>query len=215
VSGCCDPIGYRKVFNSEQAQRAVRSFERKGLDATAAPMVAALRARGIPGGRLLEVGAGPGTATVTLLEAGMSTAVAYDISASHEPVAGALLQGRGLSDRVEWHTADYLASDDQRTADVVFLNRVVCCYPDAVGLMDAVATRTGRLLAVSYPRRRWFLRAGLKAMNGYLRLRRVSFRVFVHRPALIASRATAAGLHPVASGRTALWEWKLWERLAP
>ncbi|HEX5630692.1 MAG TPA: class I SAM-dependent methyltransferase, partial [Acidimicrobiia bacterium] len=149
MAGCCDPVGYRKVFNSRQARRAVHNFERKGLDSTAGPMIAALRARGIGTGTLLEVGAGTGTATVTLLEAGMATAVAYDISQSHEKVAGALLQGRGLIERVEWNTGDYLDSRDRRPADVVFLNRVVCCYPDGVGLMAAVAPQAERFLAVS------------------------------------------------------------------
>jgi 2-polyprenyl-3-methyl-5-hydroxy-6-metoxy-1,4-benzoquinol methylase len=212
MAGCCDPSGYRKVFNAEQAERAVRNFERKGLDGTAAPMIAALQGHGIRGATLLEVGAGPGTAVVTLLEAGVLSAVAYDISQSHEQVAGALLQGRGLSDRTEWHTGDYLESGDPRSADVVFLNRVVCCYPDAAGLLDAVAKHSSRLLAVSYPRRRWFVRAGLKAVNAFLRLRRVPFRVFAHRPDAMAARVTAAGLHQVAVGGTALWEWKVWER---
>ena len=47
VAGCCDPVGYRKVFNSRQARRAVRNFERHGLDSTAAAMIATLRERGL------------------------------------------------------------------------------------------------------------------------------------------------------------------------
>lgn len=212
MAGCCDPSGYRRVFSSAQAAKAVRNFERKGLDGTAAPMIAALQEHGIPGSTLLEVGAGPATALVTLLEAGVARAVAYDISPSYEKVAGALLQGRGLLDRVEWRTGDYLASDDRRDADVVFLNRVVCCYPEMAPLVDAVAARTGRLLALSYPRRRWYTRAAIHVMNGYLALRRVPFRVFVHDPRQIAERVSAAGLHPVASGGTRTWEWRVWGR---
>lgn len=190
----------------------MESFERKGLDGTAGPMIAALRERGIAGASLLEVGAGSGTAAVTLLEAGMARAVAYDISPSHERVAGALLQGRGLSDRVEWHTGDYLTSADRQAADVVFLNRVVCCYPDGVGLMAAVAPQARRFLAVSYPRPLWWARSALRVMNGYLRLRRVPFQVFVHDPAALTAPAVESGLIETASGRTAMWEWKVWER---
>jgi SAM-dependent methyltransferase len=193
----------------------VRNFERHGLDSTAAAMIATLRERGVAGATLLDVGAGPGTATVTLLEAGMSAAVAYDISPSHERVAGALLQGRGLTDRVEWHTGDYLTADDRRTADVVFLNRVVCCHPQGVDLMTAVAPRSGSLLAVSYPRPRWWVRLGLRGINGYLRLRKIPFRVFVHDPMALAAAARDAGLKEAASGGTAAWEWKVWERSAP
>jgi len=212
MSGCCDPSGYGRVFNAEQAARAVRNFERKGLDGTARPMVAALRSRGFTGATLLEVGAGPGTGLVTLLEAGAAGAVAYDISPSYAEIAGALLAGRGLSDRVEWHTGDYLASGDTRDADVVFLNRVVCCYPDMAPLVDAAAAHTRRLLALAYPRNRWFVRAGVKVINVFLRLRRVAFRVFVHDPGAIDQRVAAAGLEEVASGATATWQWKVWKR---
>ena len=212
MAGCCDPSGYRRVFSSEHAAKAVRAFERKGLDGTAGPMIAALEARNISGSTLLEVGAGPATALVTLLEAGVARAVAYDISPSYEKVAGALLHGRGLQDRVEWRTGDYLASDDQRDADVVFLNRVVCCYPEMSPLVDAVAGHTRGLLALSYPRRRWFTRAAIGVMNGYLALRRVPFRVFVHDPRQIVQRVAAAGLREVATGGSAVWEWKVWER---
>jgi len=201
------------VFNAAQAAKAVRAFERKGLDGTARPMIEALQAEGLEGATLLEVGAGPGTALVTMLEAGAGRAVAYDISPSYEKVAGALLQGRGLTDRVEWHTGDYLASGDHRPADTVFLNRVVCCYPDAT-LVGAVADRAGRLLALSYPRRRWYTRVGIRVINGYLWLRRVPFRVFVHDPGAIARSVVAAGFAEVASGGSAAWEWKVWRRAA-
>lgn len=202
------------MFNAEQAARAVRRFESKGLDATAQPMIDELRSQGIEGATLLEVGAGSATALVTLLEGGATRAVGYDISPSYEKVAGALIAGRGLADRVEWHTGDYLAAGDTRTADVVFLNRVVCCYPNMEILVDATAARARSLLALSYPRDRWFIRLGIRMINGFLRLRRVTFRVFVHEPAAIDARVTAAGLTLVAAGSTAAWHWKVWERVA-
>lgn len=213
VAGCCDPRGYRQVFNAEQAARAVQAFERKGIDGTAKSMIAALETAGISGSDLLEVGAGPATALVTLLEAGVTRAVAYDISPSYEQVAGALLQGRGLSDRVEWQIGDYLASGDRRPADVVFLNRVVCCYPDVVPMVDAVAHRSRRLLAMSYPRRRWFTRLGIWVINRYLALRRVPFRVFAHDPTVIDRRVADAGFEEVAVGGSAVWVWKVWQRV--
>lgn len=213
MAGCCDPVGYRQVFNSREAARAVRAFERKGLDDTARAMVAVLRERGITGATVLEVGAGAGTAQVALLEAGAARSTAYDISPSYERIAGALLQGRGLSDRVTWHTGDVLADPRVPEADVVFLNRVVCCYPEMEPLVDAVAGRARRLLALAYPRDRWTTRLGIRIINGYLRVRRVPFRVFVHPPAEIERRVGGAGLRPVAAGTTRFWQWTVWQRV--
>jgi hypothetical protein len=40
----------------------------------------------------------------------------------------------------------------------------------------------------------------------------VPFRVFVHDPRQIVQRVAAAGLREVATGGSAVWEWKVWER---
>ena len=212
MAGCCDPTGYRKVFNSREAQRAARSYRRNGLDSTARPMVEALEERGIDGASILEVGAGVGAAQIELMKAGAAACVAYDLSSAHERVGNELLEEHGLADRVEWRTADFVADPSAPSVDVVFLNRVVCCYPDMPGMVDAASSRARRLLAMSYPRDRWWVRLGIRTLNGFLRLMRNSFRAFVHPTDEITSRTEAAGLREVASGRTLIWEWHVWER---
>jgi len=213
MPGCCDPSGYRQVFNSKEARRAARAYRRKGLDSTAGPMVDALRKRGIEGASILEVGAGVGSAQIELIEAGASGGVAYDLSPAHQRIGSELLAEHQLADRVEWRLADFVADGDAPSADLVFLNRVVCCYPDMTGMVDAATTSARRLLAMAYPRDRWWVRFGIATLNGFFRIVRTSFRVFVHPTTEIARRTADAGLEEVASGRTMIWEWHVWERL--
>jgi hypothetical protein len=176
-------------------------------------MIGALAQRGIEGATVLEVGAGVGASAVALLKSGASRAVAYDLSPAYEKVSAELLAEHGVGDLVEWRTGDFLATGDGLDrVDVVFLNRVVCCYPHMEEMVDAASSSAGRLLALSYPRDRWWLRFGLGVINGFLRLRRTSFRVFVHDPEEIARRVADGGLSEVASGSTAAWEWRVWER---
>lgn len=214
MAACCDPSGYRQVFNAKEARRAARAYRRKGLDSTAGPMVRALRERGIEGASVLEVGAGVGSAQIELLEAGAADGVAYDLSPAHQRIGSELLAEHQLADRVEWRLADFVADDDAPSADVVFLNRVVCCYPDMPGMVDAAVGSARRLLAMAYPRDRWWVRFGIATVNGFLRIVRTSFRVFVHPTVEIARRTSDAGLEEVASGRTLIWEWHVWERAA-
>jgi hypothetical protein len=210
---CCDPADYGGVFTEREARRSLRSFRRKGLDSTAGPMIGALATRGIEGASVLEVGAGIGSAQVALLSSGVARSVAYDLSPFHAAAGEELLDEHGVADRVEWRVGDFLADATRmQSADVVFLNRVVCCYPHMSAMVDAAAAKTGRLLALSYPRDRWWLKAGLGLINGFMRLRRTSFRVFVHDPEEIARRVRSAGLTEVASGRNLAWEWHVWER---
>ena len=213
MAGCCDQGGYDGVFGEREARRAIRSFEKKGLDSTAGPMVVALHAGGLGGVEVLEAGTGSGTALVSLLEAGASHAVGYDISPGYQAAAAALLESRGLEGRADLVVGDFVTATPPE-AEVVFLNRVVCCYPDMDGLVDAAADATGGRLAMSFPRRNLFTRVALGVINAFMRLRRSTFRVYVHPPAAIRARAESAGLAPAAGGSTRMWEWQLWERTA-
>ncbi len=206
MSGCCDRSGYRGVFNTKVAERYVRTFGKKGLDSTAAPMVGALRSRGVDGASVLEVGAGAGTAVVSLLEAGASGAVVFEISSAYEGPARRLREERGIEAPVEWHTDDFVAVVGAvDPADVVFLNRVVCCYPDMGELVDASSSKCTLPLAMSYPRDHWPFRLFVLFLNGWLRFRKNSFRIFLHDPVAVASRVSAAGLREIASGTTPGW----------
>jgi len=213
MSGCCDGSGYSGVFNSRTAKRYVKSYGKKGLDSTAAPMVSVLRSAGVDGASVLEIGAGAGTALVSLLEAGASQAVAFEISSAYEGPARRLREERGIQAPVEWNTGDFVAmADTVDRADVVFLNRVVCCYPNMEELVDAAASKSSRLLAMSYPRDRWPFRLFLRVTNSLLRLRRNSFRIFLHDPTSVAARVSSAGLQELAAGTAGGWHWTVWER---
>ena len=209
---CCDPKDYGGVFDEGMARHSLKSFRRRGLDSTAGPMIGALARRGLEESAVLEVGAGIGSAQVALLSAGASRGVAYELSPEYEAVAAELLAEHRLSDRVEWRTGDFVSAAATTRADVVFLNRVVCCYPDMPTMVDRAVGASNHLLALSYPRKRWFVRFGLMGVNAFLRLRRTTFRVFVHDPRDIARRVGSAGFAEVATGRTAVWEWKVWEK---
>lgn len=213
MAGCCDPSGYPGVFNKATARRSVKNFVARGLDSTAGPMVAALTGLDIAGASILEVGAGSGTALVSLVEAGAAAATAVDLSPAYEPEARTLFSDRGVSAPLEWRTGDFVAvAPELAPHDVVLLNRVVCCYPHMEDLIDAAGSKSNRLLALAFPRRRLVVKLFVRMSNVWLRLRRNSFRVFVHDPRLVARRVAGLGFGEVASGSTVAWEWHVWER---
>jgi magnesium-protoporphyrin O-methyltransferase len=67
-------------------------------------------------------------------------------------------------------------------ADVVTLDRVVCCYPDGEALLREAAARTRDLLAFTYSRDRWYVRLVIVLENFWRRLTGSRFRAFVHPP---------------------------------
>src|SRR6266508_3431844 len=74
-------------------------------------------------------------------------------------------------------------ADAIEPADIVTLDRVICCYHDMPALVGRSSAKATRLYGLVYPRDTWWVRAGLQAENALLWLQRTPFRVFTHRSA--------------------------------
>jgi hypothetical protein len=68
---------------------------------------------------------------------------------------------RGRSPQVEFVNGDFLeVACRVSSASVVALGRVVCCYPLFEELLTEAVRHAERAFAFSYPRERWYVRAG-------------------------------------------------------
>jgi magnesium-protoporphyrin O-methyltransferase len=170
----------------------------------------------IPGSpTLLDVGGGIGAIHHQLLAAGFAHATHVDASTAYLAAAESEARRLNHADRVTFRHADFRASAAEiPAADVVTLDRVVCCDPDHAGMLGAAAAHARRAVAFSYPRDRASVRLVLAMVNAWLRLRRSSFRVFVHPPAAMTAVLEAAGLRRRYSGGTFVWAVELFERPA-
>lgn len=204
---CCSPKGYRWVFSERSARGEAKRYRRRGLDGTSRRIVEFLKARGVEGRTVLEVGGGIGAIQIELLKAGAARAISVELTPTYEEVARELLGEAGLSDRVERRVMDFAQAAGQvENADVVILNRVICCYPDMPRLAGAAAEHARQLLVMSYPRRSWWTRAGLGVGNFILWLTRREFHIFVHEPRQIIATSESRGLRPILDESGVLWE---------
>jgi hypothetical protein len=156
---------------------------------------------------MLEVGGGAGTLQVELLRAGAASALNVELTPTYEKEAQGLLRQFGLADRVERRLADFTeVGAGISPADMVVLNRVVCCYPDMPRLAGAAADRTRGILVLSFPKVTWWTRALLGMGNALLRLLRWEFQIFLHRPELIQRSVERHGLHPATRRTGRFWQ---------
>jgi len=211
---CCTPQGYRTVFTTRTAARDARRYRRKGLSGTARWLADRLEADGVRDRSLLEVGGGVGGMQVELLRAGAARATNVEIADTYEAVARELIAEAGLEDRVERIVADFAVRPEAAgAADIVILHRVICCHPDAVGLTQAACRHAEDRVAITIPRRTWWVRLGFATMNGWLRLRRIPFAVYAHPPAQVVGLAHSLGFTTTHHDRGALWESVVLERV--
>jgi hypothetical protein len=79
--------------------------------------------------------------------------------------------------------------------------------------VGTAAARAGLRLALTYPQERAWVRAGLRAVNAWLRLRRCGFRTYGHRVAQIDAAAGREGLRLERRIRRGLiWESAAYSR---
>ena len=202
---CCG--GYDEVFTERQARWVRGRFERRGLTGPAREIVRWLGSRGLQEGvSVLEIGGGLGELHVELLRRGAARATSVELTGSWEREARRLLAAEGLEHRVERVLGDLVHQPDLAgQADVVVLNKVVCCYPDHAALLQAAGERARRALVLSHPPRTPLVRAGLTVLNAWERLRGHDYRAYAHPPEQMLEELSATGLRPVTSERAGLW----------
>jgi len=104
------------------------------------------------------------------------------------------------------------ASQAVPSADLVSLDRVVCCYPQYEPLLDQALSHAQHGVALSYPCDRWYVRAAVWFDN-VKRARKSGFRMFVHPPRRIQAAIERAGFVLVRRRFTLMWTMDVYVRV--
>ena len=204
---CPQCLGIEQEFNAEVAQRELRTYRRRGAPRATQWLIDDLVRHSVEGSSLVDIGGGVGAIQHALLKAGAAEALAVDASSAYLDAAAAEAERRGLAGRITQQHGDFVSLADRiPVADIVTLDRVVCCYPDARSLVAASAGHARRLVGLVYPRRTWWLKAGFFVSNLFLRGRRSPFRIFLHPPDAIEDVLEQLGFRRTFYRRTWVWQ---------
>jgi 2-polyprenyl-3-methyl-5-hydroxy-6-metoxy-1,4-benzoquinol methylase len=212
---CCQCQGIEGLFNAREAARSLRGYRRKGPSRSTRILLDALHAAGVEGATLLDIGGGIGAIQLDLLAAGVTSAT--DVDASSAYLAAAREEGarRGFSDRVRYQHGNFVAlAPTIAPADIVTLDRVICCYHDLRGLVQASAAKSLRLYGLVYPRDAWLARMAVASVRLVMRLQRNPFRMFAHRDRDVEALLHAAGLERRFHRNAGFWQVAVYARTA-
>ncbi|HTI37214.1 MAG TPA: methyltransferase domain-containing protein [Vicinamibacterales bacterium] len=200
-------------FGPAIAARDLKRYRQKGPDAPSRWLVDSVAKELKTGDTLLDIGGGVGVLSFELLSRGARTATLVDASPAYLEAAGQEAERRHLSEGVQRIAGDFTTVSDRiDAADVVTMNRVVCCYPDYSVLLKAAATRARRVFAFSYPRARWLTWLWVSMANTIRRLRGNSFRAFVHSPAAMDALVVGEGFRKSHQSQTVVWSMHVYVR---
>lgn len=211
--GCDD---YASPIDASTAQADRASYHSAGPDRTTRMLLDMIAANTESGVSLLDVGGGIGVIAHELLKSRANRAVLVEASPAYLEAARDEAREAGLADRIEIVAGDFVQhTADIDSADVVTLDRVVCCYPDAAALVSASAPKARRLYGLVLPRDRWYVRWAIRFENVRWWLKRRAYRAYAHANARIDELALASGLQPRAEAFTLFWRVVLYARDEP
>ena len=213
MSTCCVHNRDTGRFFGWFAKRYRKRFAHKGLEPSQKHVLEGLTCSGFNGATLLDIGCGIGYLHQRLLQAGASNAVGVDLSAKMLEEARAQARERGLAERTDYREGDFVElADVLAPADIVILDKVICCYPDAQALVEGSARMGRRVYAFTIPRDRWSVIFALLASRILLALIRCGFRSYVHDPAAVDRWLTREGFVQAFEESTFSWLTRVYSR---
>jgi hypothetical protein len=211
---CCDHCQDAESFFSRRtAKRDLRRYRRRGPQPISRRLLHLMRDESVRGRSLLDVGGGIGALQHELMKHGLDSALQVDASVAYLRLSAEEAVRRGHGERIAYRHGDFVElAPELPEADVVTLDRVVCCYPDMPALLRASASRARELLGLTYPRERRPTRLAMGLGNLYFRVRGSAFRTFVHSIEAMDGIIRGEGFERVGRERTLVWEAALYRR---
>ncbi|MDX1671341.1 MAG: class I SAM-dependent methyltransferase [Balneolaceae bacterium] len=211
MNTCCQITDQH--FDAARAREDLERYRSDGPDSTTRVLLTMMEDAGAVITSHLDVGGGIGVLALELLERKAARSTIVEASSANIEAARSAAEEKGCLDRITFVHGDAAEIGDQLPrADLVTLDRVICCYPDADSLIRSSAAKASTWYAASYPRDRWYVRLGIGFENLVRRLRGNPFRTFVHDPGLIHDRISEAGFTLHSRKRTFIWEMVLYHR---
>src|SRR5262245_57716127 len=210
---CCEVTD--KAFSESEAKSEFRDYHKRGPAKQTQLILEAIRSLGLTNAVLLDIGGGIGTIHHELLKDVAVEATHVDASSAYLKVATEEAKRLGHDEQVKFIHADFTdVASELPQADVVTLDRVVCCYPNFRELLKAASSKSRKAIALTYPRETWYMRLALAMANFFQRISRDPFRVFLHPIADMDSLLNTEGFARVSIHRLFIWEMALYQRTA-
>jgi magnesium-protoporphyrin O-methyltransferase len=201
-----------RQFTTQKASKELRRYRRQKLVVTTRLLRDGIVRAGLNTGTLLDVGAGIGALTFELLDRGMRDAIIVEASPAYLAAGRDEAARRQRDGAVRSVAGDFLeVADTLPAANLVTLDRVVCCYPLYEPLFEAALRHAGNGFACSYPNDRWYVRAVMWLENAK-RARKNGFQTFVHPPSHMQAIVERAGFELASRRSTLVWTMDVFVR---
>src|SRR5438876_3110973 len=215
-----DPVQTNEIaetFNELAHDRCCK-YKSKGLTASSEVLLGLLTESGLVGKTVLDIGCGTGFFALETLRHGASSCLGVDLSSASIHEANEFAKESGLQDRARFDVAD-AATTRQPASDVVVMDKVLCCYPDAEALLKTASNSSRELLGFVVPRDEGLMkpamRIGTALINLVEKLRKTGFRLYLHPLRSIDELLAGSGFQRENKAKSRFWLVFLYKRNRP
>ena len=166
--GFCQCQGIENMFDKKAAKRALKRYLKKGPSKTTGMLLKAIHETGVKGLDFLDIGGGIGAIQYDLIKAGASNGTSIEASPAYIDLAKEEIHKNNLDEIIDFKHGDFTTiASDVDSADIVTLDKVICCYDDMSELVMLSSKLAQKIYAVIYPRDVWWTKLALLFMNFY------------------------------------------------
>ena len=177
----CACLGVNKFFDVKRARKEYKRYLRRGPPKMTRRLIAALKKEELEGKSVLDIGGGLGAIHHELLSAGAERAT--DVDGSEAYIEKSKEEGKrlGHEHKVVHHFGDYIDhAESIGEADIVTLDKVICCYKDMRELVTRSSANARHYYGIIYPLDRWRIKWFAKVANVIVKFKSVEFQSYIH-----------------------------------
>lgn len=210
---CPQCSGIEQYFDQKVADQDLERYLNRGPDKTTQMLIDAVKSLDLADQTLIDIGGGVGVISHELLQDGVTHAIHVEASSAYYAVAKREAERRGVADRFHYFLGNFVdLSEDIPAADIVTLDRVICCYHDVDRLVDSSAKLSRDVYALIYPRDAWWMKAFNGLQNLFFKWRGSPFRIYVHPVREVDARIRKHGFELLSLEKTVIWQVVIYRR---
>ena len=204
---CCQCQGIENMFDKKTAKRNLKRYLKKGPSKTTKMLLDAINKEGVQGLNFLDIGGGIGAISHDLIKWGALDGTSIEASSAYIDLVKEETLQNGFNERIDFKHGDFTkTASDVDTADIVTLDKVICCYDNMSELVMLSSRLARKIYAVIYPRDVWWTKLAFLFMNFYSIIKGSSFRVFIHPTKKVEEIIFGNGLKRNYYATTIFWQ---------
>ncbi len=211
---CGQCAGIEEVFNNKTAVKDIKRYRKKGAGKSTQRLINALIRHKEDGLSLLDIGGGIGAIQNELLKGGLDKVISVDASEAYLKIAKSEAERQGHLEKIQYYHGDLVeVAKNIEAADIVTLDKVVCCYDDVDGILSQSLQKANKYYGIIFPKDSWPGELLPLIGNLYFKIRGIPFRAYLHSVKHIEDVVSSAGFERVFYHRSFIWLIALYRKL--